>query len=334
MSNPSRTSNPLAPSSGALLLAVLVAATCLFTGRDAAAQACCTATGAGELSVVGRCYDGVAAAQLSYERAWGSYDVEGEYHSMSDAEIDDFILTLGAGQRVLTRSLQVHASVPLRMQYRRFGDADGDMATRLGDAAFALRWTALEDKMDGIDFDKFDSLVPFLDAYIALKVPSGRAPEDSESATGADITGDGAWQALVGTKISKFITSSHVLAVQLDYIHGFARDIDHGGAQPIDFDPGEEFSARLSWLQIHDLFWSWGAFAKGQWATDASQDGEVVDGSATERFRVGAHITHAISFPLWEVTLSGSVDTWWDHAGQNLPYVGPSGAVTLRRNWY
>lgn len=326
-------SSRLGGGSGGLLVAVVMAASSLLVAQEASAQACCTATGAGEFAVVGRCHDGVAAAQLSFERAWGSYDQQGRHNALGSAEVDDVILALGAGQRVITDSLQVHGSVPLRMQYRRFGDAEGTIAAGLGDAAFALRWTALEDRMGGLDLSEAGSLLPFLDVYAGLKVPSGRAPEHSQTSTGADITGDGAWQAIAGAKLSKFVTSSHVLAIQGEYAHRFSREIERSGSAT-SFDAGEELSAQLSWLQIHDLFWSWGAFGKAQWTLNAREDGAIVEESAMRRLRMGAHLTHGVQFPQWEVTLAASVDAWWSGANRNVPYVGPSAALTLRRNWY
>ncbi|QDG49815.1 hypothetical protein FIV42_03390 [Persicimonas caeni] len=318
---------------GALLLGLLVGLTALASPALASAQACCTATGAGEFSVVGRCQDSVLATQLTYQRGAGSFSDDGDYRSLDHAQVNDLIVSVGGGFRPFHQRLQVYGSVPLRLQHRSFEATGSDLRLGPGDAAAAVRWTALQDSMGEISLDAPKSLVPFLDLYAGLKVPTGRAPEDTVATTGADITGDGAWQLMTGAKVSKFLDTKHVLGAQASYSHRLARTIEKPDGGTTDFAPAGEVDLQVSYLHIHDLFWSWGLNSSFKFAGETVADGEPVPDSETRRLRFGGHITHGFEFPFWEATLSVSADAWWNGASSNVPFVGPAASLTLRRQF-
>ena len=312
--------------------AVAWSAVHLLAPAPAAAQACCTATGAGEFAVVGRCQDKVLGAQMSYQRGLGSYADDGEYRSLDHAEVNDVTLSVGGGFRVIDKSFQLYGSAPLRLQQRGLDGTGTNTSVGLGDVGLAARWTALADNMAGLDFGEADSLVPFLDLYAGTKLPTGRPAEDSEVTTGSDIMGDGSWQLYAGAKAAKFIAPEHVFGLRGQYSYAFARTIDHGGTST-EYRPGPTWLGALSYLYIHDLFWSGGLVATYEWSARAESGGALVPDSESRRLSFGGHITHGFDFPFWEATLSVTVDSWWERGGENVPFVGPSASVALRRQW-
>lgn len=316
------------------LVWALVAGACLLGAPAlASAQACCTATGAGEFAVVGRCQSAVIATQLTYQHGLGTYTDRGDYRGIDHAQVDDVTLSLGGGFRPFHPQWQVYGSVPLRLQYRAFDAAGSDLRLGPGDAAAGVRWTALQDAMGGLALSDPSTLTPFLDLYATLKTPTGRAPEDTEVTTGADITGDGAWQLAAGAKLSKFLTPNHVVGLQGTYSHLFARTIEKANGQTTDYAPGAEVDLTATYLHIHDLFWSWGLNSSLKFAGETVADGKTVPDSQTRRLRFGGHVTHGFDFPKWEATLSVTVDAWWDGASANLPFVGPAASLAIRRQW-
>lgn len=315
-----------------LALSIFVGLAAVAVPSIASAQACCTATGAGEFSVVGRCHEGVLATQVTYQRGSGSYADDGEYRSLDHAQVDDLIVSVGGGFRPFHKSLQLYGSVPLRVQHRAFDSTGSDVRLGPGDAAASIRWTALQDRMSGLSLGEPDSFIPFLDLYAGLKVPTGRAPEQTSVTTGADITGDGTWQLLGGAKVSKFVTPKHVVGLQATYSYGLARTIERASTTT-EFAPAGEVDVQVSYLNIHDLFWSWGLNSSFRHAGKTYADGEPVPNSDMHRLRFGGHITHGFEFPFWEATLSVSADAWWDGASSNVPFVGPTASLTLRRQF-
>jgi hypothetical protein len=330
MSTPSnRERGPAGPI--AVAIAALIA--CVAAPTIAWSQACCTATGAGEFAVVGRCHSAVIATELSLQRGLGTFTDRGEYRGLNHAEVDDVVLSLGGGFRPFGPNWQVYGSVPTRLQYRAFDGLDSELHAGLGDAAAGVRWTALHDGMQGIQLDEPGTLVPFVDLYATVKAPTGRAPEDTSSLIGADITGDGAWQLGAGVKLSKFLTPRHVLGVTASYGHSLERTVDKGGGDTTRYAPGDELDLKVTYLNIHDLFWSWGLSAGVNTTGKAYADGEAVAHSHTRRLQFGAHLTHGFSFPYWEASVAVVADAWWDDASTNLPFVGPAVTLTLRRQF-
>lgn len=297
------------------------------------AQSCCAATGAGEFAVVGRCQSAVLAAQLSADRPVGTYSADGTYHRLENAEVDDFILSIGGGFRLFSPTLQVYGSVPMHLQYRSFGDESGEFGAGLGDVAGGIRWTAFEDTVEGIDWSKPRSLVPFVDLYVDVKTPTGRAPDDSDLATAADVTGGGFWQLSAGMKVSKFLLPSHALILNGSYAHPLAHEVKQSGAQSIDFARGQALNLQFSYLYIHNLFWSWGLSSSLRFEGNSTINGNEVADSSTRLLRFGGHVTHGFSYPFWEATLSVMMDSVWVNGGSNIPYVGPTALVSVRRQF-
>lgn len=311
--------------------AAVAAVLCLLAASPgvAAAQACCAAAGGDEFGLVLPCYDAVVAAQLSWERAFGSHDDSGRFSPAGGAEIDDLALTLGGGVRFLDRRLQLQGSLPLRVQHRSFDE--GGASTRIGpgDASATLRWTAVEDPQSGIRWDDAQTLLPFLDLFVGGRAPTGRAPADTQDALGADITGEGAWQLLVGTKISKFVTSTHSLSIGATYGHAFAHD-----SGDVRFSPGASLSLRLAWLHLVDLWWFGGLFTSLRLSAAARADGRDVPDSTSRRLRLGGYVGYAFDLPNWEATLSLAVDPPLDHTGNNVPFAGTTLALAVQRNFH
>lgn len=302
------------------------------TPSTAAAQACCTATGAGEYSVVGRCQQSAIGLDLSYTRAIGTYTEDGDYEPLNSADVNDVTLGLGGGTRIFHDSLQVYGSVPLRLQHRGLQGAGSTTSVGFGDVAAALRWTALEDIMEGADIKDAKTLMPFVDIYAGSKAPTGRAPDATRVSTGSDIMGDGSWKVFGGLKLAKFVTSKHVAGISGQYSYAFAHEVAHGDSSTM-IRPGPTWTAGASYLFIPNVFWSAGLSSTYEYSQPMFDGGSAVDDSNSRRLSFGAHVTHGFGFPYWEATLGVNMDAWWNHGGQNIPFTGPSVALTIRRHW-
>ncbi len=306
------------------------ACTTLLSGR-ASAQACCTATAADEFAVVPRCHDAVFAAQLSYERALGSFDAQSRYRPLGDSSVGTASLTLGGGVRLVPRALQLGASLPIVLSHRRLEGLDSDLAAGTGDANVALRFTAVTDRIEPASLDDPSTLLPYVDLIAGTRLPTGRAPEHAELASGADATGTGAWTPFAGVKLSKFLSMSNVVALDLRYAHPLSRDVAAPGGQR-RVGGGEEITLRGSWLHLHDLFWNFGLFTEWTWTAPRSEDGDRVPDSDARRARIGGHVGHMIVYPNLELTLSVAADAFFDGPSKNVPYAGPAAGITLTRH--
>lgn len=303
-----------------------------FWSFDASAQACCTATGAGEFGVVGRCHQSVLAAQLGYEPILGTYDSRRNFNTFEGANLQDLLVTIGGGTRFGTERFQLHGSLPLRLQYRQFSGLEGATGWGVGDATLGARWLFLQDMMSGIFPGIRDTYYPFLEGYLNLRIPSGRSPEAANDPIGADVTGTGHWGAVAGLKVVKFLTYQHVLGAYVDGAYTLGRSIDRGRGS-VDYRPGVEVSSGLTYQHIPTLRWSWGVMGGVRFQGRAVQDGEALLESSTQRLLFGAHVTRSIVYPFWEVSLSASNDAWGDLGGKNLPFVGPNVALVVQRNF-
>jgi hypothetical protein len=311
---------------------VAILALGLSSATRAAAQACCTATGSEEFGVVSRCSSAVIAAQLAAEHALGSFDAAGRHRSIA-ASVDDVVLVLGAGVRLWPRALQIHGSVPFRLQRRDFPGLEPKTAAGLGDLALALRWTAISDLLEPLSADPATWL-PYLDFHAGSRVPTGRPPEDSEEPSGADVTGDGTWSPFAGVKVSKFFGIHHAAQLQAGYTARLARDVPAGpGGGAASFDAGDVITLRAAWLYLHDLTFSGGPFVQLELTGPAEQDGQRIAGSDARRLRFGAHLSWVLEYPIWEAMLSASTDAFWDGAAKNVPFAGPAVGVSLSRHF-
>lgn len=313
-----------------LLTSLLVSLTALVAMiAPASAQPCCTATGATEVSVVGRCHQSVLASQLSYERGLAYYDADGE-RSFRDDAANDVILTVGGGTRLGWDRLQVHGGIPLRLQQRQSG-TNSSTAWGIGDAAFELRFTPLYDAMGGIGGEA-SSFLPFVDVFAGVKMPTGRAPEDARDSTLADVTSDGAWAATGGVRLTKFVTTSDIVSLQLDLVHAFARDIPTPTGE-LSLARGLQTGTRLGYTRLFNLFWSAGGHVDLRLrGPTALGDADVPD-SESRRVMVGAHVTRVVAFPYWEVTLAAATDTLLPEVARNVLAAGPTASLTLRRTF-
>lgn len=313
--------------SGGIALALLLCA------RGAGAQACCTATGSSELGVVGRCHFGVIASQLAYDRGFGSFDARGKYRSLEGAEVDDVVLTLAGGVRLGTPALQVHGTLPLRLQHRELSGLPTATRFGLGDASLGFRAMLIEDLVAGLDLSEPRTLLPFFEPFVAVRAPTGRAPSDSETPTQADVMGDGAWTAIGGAQITKFLTLHQAVAVTGSYAHRFPHDVSSAAGRTRRYSPGDELDAKLAYVHVVDMFWSFSVFSTGRWTLQASNDGAEVPDSASRRIRFGAGLSHYLSYPTWQLTASAAFDPPVDGLSENVPFAGSSLALGLQRNF-
>jgi hypothetical protein len=316
----------------ASIAAASVALLALCSNKRAAAQACCSTTGSEEFGVVNRCSTALVAAQISASHALGSYDARGRYLAI-DGAVDDGVLALGAGARLWPSSLQIHGSVPFRLQRRELSGLSPSTAGGIGDASLALRWTALSDPIGAVSSEP-SSWVPFLDLYAGARLPTGRPPEDSEEPSGADVTGDGAFAPFAGAKISKFFGMHHVLLLQALYTARLARDVAAGpGGGQSSFDAGDVVTLRTGWLYLHDIYLSGGPFVELELAGAAEQDGRRVADSEARRLRFGGHVSWLFDYPSWEGIVSVSSDAFWDGTSKNVPFAGPAVGLTISRHF-
>lgn len=322
------------PAAGAVIFFALIIAALLLSpwaAGQAHAQACCTATGGGEFGVVGTCHQGIITAQTSFEPTIGSYDSTGEYRSFGDTRLYDLVTTLGGGTRLGTERFQVHGSIPLRLQYR---DLAGSAATGwgIGDAAVGVRYMIARDQMSGIDWGQPDSYVPFLELYLTGHIPTGTAPDASNDPAGADITGNGHRGVTGGVRATKFLHIRHIVGAYAELNQYLSRDIEYG-EDTVSQRPGTELGMGLTYMHIPSVRWSWGAYLGFHVAGDTHQADAAIPNSATRRLVGGAHITRHLRYPFWELTLSATNDAWGDRGGKNLPFVGPSVALSVQRNF-
>lgn len=326
---PTRILNAALPTTCAALFALWA----LGAPQTAHAQACCAATGAGEFAVVGPCQKAVLGAQLSVEHGIGTFSDDGEFHALNDARVNDLILSLGGGVHVYKRSLQVYGSVPMRLQYRAWTSDAGEWSPGLGDLAGGVRWTVLEDTGTGLNADDPASLIPYLDLFVGLKTPTGRAPEDSDSLLGSDVTGDGFWTPSAGLKATKFLTPNHVLSLNAAVAYPLERKVELPNAPRASFRRGLATDLGVSYVYLHNIFWSWGLASTVKFEGDSTFNGDTVAHSATRRLRFGGHVTHGFSFPFWEASLALMMDAWWDGAASNIPLAGPALTLSVRRQF-
>lgn len=321
------------PRHGIAAIAALgVAALVSLWPARARAQACCTATASDEFAVVARCHDAVLAAQIGYERALGSFDSGARYRALDGSVVGAAQLVLGAGARLYPRSLQIGGSLPILLQHRHLQGLDSSTAAGTGDATLALRWTAITDRIEPASWSEPTTLLPYVDLIAGSRIPTGRAPEDSRTSSGVDATGTGAWTPFVGVKLSKFLSMSNVIAVDVRYAHPMSRDV-RAPTGTKSLEPGDEVTLKGSWLHLHGLLWNAGLFVDLQLAGSRSEDGELVADSDARRLRFGGHVGHVFDYPNWEISAGVASDAFWSGPSKNVPYAGPSASLTVTRHF-
>jgi hypothetical protein len=286
-------------------LLALLALTTLST--QARAQACCVEPGSHELAVVGELQRAALAAQLSYDFGYGSSDGEGDYARLRGAHVHDIVLALGAGLRFLPR-WQVHASAPLHLQHRNLPGLAGATQVRFGDTAAALRFLALREPQ---------GWPPAIELVLGVTAPSGRAPEDAQEPSGADITGHGAWMLSAGAAFSKRVSERDRLLLSAFYGYTAPRTLT-GPAR--DFDAGDELHIRVSSWHALSAHWAWGMLGTLRFAGGVEEDGAEVPDSALYRVRFGAYLEHYPSSPHWQLNTSLSFDPPLSGLARNVPF--------------
>lgn len=310
----------------------IAAVALVLSPKAAEAQACCAA-GSDELGVVARCSRAVIASQLSLDHAFGSFDTRGNYRTL-DGTVDDAVLTLGGGVRLFPRSLQLHGSVPLRVQRRNLSGLEDSTGAGLGDSTLSLRFTAVEDRMGAVSGDPA-SWVPFVDLYAGSRLPTGKPPEDSDEPSQSDVTGDGTWSPFVGAKLSKYFGEEHAFILQAQYVMRLERDVPGGpGGESVRFDAGDLVVLRVSYFQQHGLRWTFGPFVQLELGLKARRDGQTVEDSEMRRLRFGGHVAWLFDFPNWEVWANASSDAFWDGASENVPFAGPALGLGMSRHFH
>lgn len=313
--------------------AFLIAGLITCAVAPARAQSCCTATGSNEFGVVGPRHLAVLAAQIAYDHGFGSFDAKGNYAQLDNAEVDDVTFTLGGGVRLGTPLLQLHGLVPLKLQHRELQGLPGETRGGLADVSLTLRATLLEDGATGIDGSRSESFVPTLEPFVGVRAPTGRSPSNSETPSQADVTGDGAWAAVAGLSVTKYVTRREAVLLGASYARRFPHDVKSAGGKSLRFTPGDEIDARLGLLHVFDLHWSAQLGATGRWTLPASSDGEEAPGSDTRRIRFVAGLSHFLTYPELQLTASLTGDPPIDGIGKQVPFAGMTAAIGVQRNF-
>jgi hypothetical protein len=275
----------------------------------------------------------VLASQLSYDRGLGSFDAYGNYARLRDAEVDDVVLTLAGGVRLGTPALQVHAAVPLRLQYRELSGLAHATRFGAGDATLGFRAMVVEDAMGGIDLSDAGSLSPFFEPFIGARAPTGRAASDSETPTQADVMGDGAWSVFGGVAVSKFLTLAHALKLTGAYAHRFAHDVPGAAGADRRFAPGDEIDVNLAYLNLVDIYWSWTVFSSARWTLPAVSDDVRIENSDARRVRVGVGVSYYLTYPTWQLNTSVAADPPLSGLSKNVAFAGVTASLGLQRNF-
>jgi hypothetical protein len=316
----------------ASLALALLALTGALEPTRVAAQACCVG-GGGQLGVVGRERRAALTANVGYQRALGSYANDGGYHRLRRASIDDITLNLGGGVRLLDHRLELTFGAPLRLQHRAYRGSEGSTRVGFGDASFGVGVMVERGSVEGMRRGEPRTWLPFVDLNVGVVVPTGRAPEDSSDQNGADVMGTGHFTLQGGLRVSQFVSMKQIVTLSVLFERGVARNVQSLAGVSHRYRPGAALNLRASWLYARDMRWSGGLFMKARFGGSAWQDGERVGGSGTRSLSVGGLLSWVFILPIWEATLSVSVDPFFDGPGRNLPQVGARASLLVKRSF-
>ncbi len=223
--------------------------------------------------------------------------------------------------------------MPLKLQYRRLPGLDAETRAGVSDLALGLRVIALDDEQSVLDLGRPGTLLPFVEPFMGVRLPSGRSPDDSETTTQADVTGDGYWLAHAGLTLSKFVTPRNAVSLSLSYGHRFARRLELPNGERQTVTPGAELDARVAFFRAFDLFWSASLFVSWRSTATPERDGlEQTDGG-TRRVRFGAAGLHYLSYPSWRLQAAVAYDPPLNGFARNVPFAGSSLTLGLQRNF-
>lgn len=186
----------------------------------------------------------------------------------------------------------------------------------LGDSAVALRYRVLES----------DRLVPSLDLVAGLRVPTGKAPEDSDDPTLADATGMGSWVPSLGARVGFDVTPLDTVFVRGEY--GLTLERDIAGRR---VDPGDEITLELGYVRSLSLTWFAGALIDVQLAGETETDGQNDVDSDSRRTRLGVWLTWLWHSPTWDSTLAVFSDPYFSGPAKNVPFAGLTTTLSVRR---
>ncbi len=319
------------------MFAVLVAGAA-FDPRTAQAQSCCGVAGEDELSVAGFERRAVFTSKLAVEHMLGRHDSRGDYHALDDGiSATDAFLVLGAGVRMpFYELLQIHGSVPVRLQHRELM-TDAATLVGLGDASLFLRWSALRDDERGF-FEESSTLTPSLDLFVGAKAPTGPYDDGPDAHAFARTTGDGTWSLIGGVRAIKYLTAVHALRLSVRYDHRLVRETD-GASGYAAFSPGDVVNLTLGYLGLAGMHWAYGITLDGRFTGPSSArlatEGELhaLPGTSMRQLTLGAHLTRVLLMPKLDLTLGLAYSPPVDGLSRNISWEGLTGALTLRFHW-
>jgi hypothetical protein len=299
----------------------------------ARAQSCCTTTGSSDFGSVPHGRFAAVATDLTWDRAFGSFEGDAHYRRLKSAEVDDVVWRWGGGIRLGVPWLQVYASLPQKLQYRRLSGLAPATRVGIGDAQAGLRATLVEDRVERLDAGRPATWFPFIEPFIGVRAPSGRPPDASETETQADVMGDGAWLLFGGLSLTKYVNDDNAVALAGTWGHRFSRTVTTAAGSAHRFEPGSEYDARLSWLRVIGLFWSFSVFGNLRVTGTPRTDGVEIDDGATRRVRAGASVLRYLWYPAWQVSVAFDSDLPLGGLGKNVPFAGTSLTLSLQRNF-
>lgn len=295
-----------------------------FNESQAFAQACCSATSAGEAGVVGRCHKAMIQAGVGLDHGMGVFTEGGDYEGFESTGSDDINISIAAGIRPFDRRFRVGAMAPMHVQ-RRSSDDLSSTKVGFGDLAWSSGFLFLEDPMAGISA----SWIPFLEVAVLGTFPTGTHLGESTDPLAADVTSPGGTTLGGGLRVTKFVTPAHALRLNGDYRYSFAHEVT-SGRNTVDVQPGAEWSGLLGWNYERSLFWSVGFYGRFTYTENLRTRDIEIDGSERHRLFIGGLFRKSIAFPFWDANFSLGSDLLF---GKNLPRAGLVASFGIQRNF-
>lgn len=305
------------------LLVSVIALSVSFSWR-ASGQACCTSTGSGEFGVLSRSERAGLGVQASHERGFGSHGVGGEFRTLKGISMQDYAAALGGGWRPASR-LQVHGTASLRGQYRQIDGIGSRGAWNVGDTSLGVR----ADLVDETDVGR-GWTTPFMQLGLAVRVPTGSSPTESDDPTGVDATGVGAWAVTAVGVVSKDVTSSDTLEIRGAFTFEVPRSVETADGGRRDIRRGHEVRAVLGYSHRFGLRWSVGSTVDVSASGRAVEDAESVPRSSGYRSRVGFRAAYALAPPNWLLVASMTSDLPISGTGANVPFASATTSLALQ----
>lgn len=271
-------------------------------------------------------------AELAFDRAYGSFDQNGRFQTLREAEADDLVASLAAGIRLWPQRLQVYGRVPLRYQYRKLYGLGGEQHVGLGDSSLALRVTVVDGARQAPTFSECGTLLPQVDVFLGMRFKTGRGPNDARKGSLVDATGDGSNMAYFGASMAELFTRDQGVTLSSSYGYRFRRTVQTPmGLQR--FNPGNEVLARAAFFYNLSLFWSLEFSLAWRSSASSTYDDTTAQGSSTRRVRAGLSVTRTLRFPSWQLALAATADPPIRGLGKNVALSGSTLSFSVRRNF-